>query len=176
MNALLPSKPWLGIMLVTLVGTAGCAQSGAANSVSLTAPSSASNSAAALPIQPQVAPGASYDATGSWFGVLTLVNGTPFGSGTLALVQDADGNIVGTGVPANEDPHTYTFTRVSARGGTIVYRSSITAPAPGPSGCATDVSGVAELNIGTNTIEAHRVSGTVDDCSVVAFAVHLTRQ
>lgn len=176
----------LSFLFVVIVGafilSVGCAPSGTGGSaVALTAPSPVSAGASASlsqlsTIGTQAGPGAGYDATGLWDGVLTLLNGDPFGEGVLALTQDGNGNITGTGVPVEEDPGTYTFTRISATGGTIVYRFSITSPDPPGPECARNLSGLAQLHTRTNTIEVHRVAGTIDDCSNAAFSITLTKQ
>ena len=62
---------WLGVLLLLIVGTAGCAEFGAENAALPTAPSSLSAGSLASLSQSSVVtlaagPGASYDATGSW--------------------------------------------------------------------------------------------------------------
>jgi hypothetical protein len=62
---------------------------------------------------------------------------------------------------------------------TIPYRLSIISP-PDPGGpqpqCGRNLSGLAQLNTKKNTIEADRVTGTIDDCSTVTLSLTLTKQ
>jgi hypothetical protein len=164
-----------------ILSAAGCAQSG--TSSGLTAPSALASGASDSSQQSSAisqlgAPGVNYNATGSWFGVLTFTHPLDHGEGLMDIVQDGSGNLTGTG---DGDPGTYTFTRTRATGGTISYQLSITSPDPDGGGpqCGRNISGLAQLNPTTNTIQARRLTGTAETetgCDAVEFSMVLTKQ
>lgn len=153
-----------------LFASVSCSQSGTSgNSAAPTAPSPLSAGATSTAAQP----GPAYNATGSWFGEYALwKNGPIVGEGYVDLVQDANGNITGTGNPPAQDCATYAFTRVGDGAPTIRYRVVIS---PIGQQCQRSLTGLAELNINANVIEAH-LTGTADDGSRVNVSWTLTKQ
>lgn len=163
----------LGALLALLLVAVGCSQSGTTRSVdALTTPSPLSAGATSTAAQP----GPSYDATGSWFGEYALwKNGPVVGEGYLDLVQDADGNLRGTGNPPAEDCHSYAFTRVGDGAPRIRYRVVISPISPSPQ-CQGKLSGLAELDTTAHTIKGHLTGNTDDGSSRLNVSVMLSRQ
>ena len=168
----------VGVLVVGVFGVVGCSQmSMSGDTASPTGPSAvlgAKTTVAAAASGPSAGPGATYNATGLWSATITR-DGEHFGEGVHAFTQDAEGNIVGVGTEHPEDPEfdpgTYTFTRLGAgQGARTQYRLTITSPDPPGPDCGRNLSGVAQLNPATNTIEARRVTGTVDNCSTMTLA------
>ena len=167
-----------------ILSAAGCTQSG--TSAGPTAPSALASGASgssqqSAAIGPLAAPGVDYNATGSWFAVLTFKDPEDHkvhGEGVMDIVQDVSGNLTGTG---EDDPGTYTFTRIRVTGGRTSYQLSITSTDPDGGGpqCARNISGSASLSPTRNTIEARRLTGTAETetgCQTVDFSMVLTKQ
>lgn len=168
------TSPWRYSVLLTgglgiLLASVSCSQPGAGSAATPTAPSPLSAGATSAAAQH----GPTYDATGTWFGEYALwKNGPVVGEGHVDFVQDADGNITGTGNPPEEDCATYALTRLGDGGATIRYRVDIS---PIADLCQRNLHGVAELDTAANTIEAH-LTGTADDGSRVNVSWMLTKQ
>lgn len=159
MKASRHSRRWLNsLFVVTFSGlmlSVSCAQpSTAPTGVALTSPSAFSASGT------EAKPGSSYDASGTWSGV---ISGDLNGSGTLTLAQDSHGNISGT----DDGGHVYTFKHL----GPGSYKLSVVSPEP----CPTDLSGSAQLDTVTNTIVAH-ISG-IAEClpNIVNLTITITK-
>ena len=153
-------------MLVLAATAVGCSQAGTPLN-RLTAPSAVFEGSLA-------AQGEAYDATGAWDAILTFPDGDT-GSGVLNIVQDANGDLIGTG---EGDPGTYTFRRNgNGTGDKVRYRLTIVSPDPGvPGECGRDIAGQAILDTQTHTMETHNLKGVIDDCSTIEFSITLTRQ
>jgi hypothetical protein len=141
------STRWFGVFLLSIVGTAGCAQPGTGIPASPMAPSLASGSVSSAATS--LAPGASYDGSGLWHLIYVGRNLTDHQVLTLELdatfTQDANGNL-----HASEDITVVTLTRRGS-GRTITYDMSVFESHPS---CNTELSGTAEIDTSTNTLKA----------------------
>jgi hypothetical protein len=167
------SKGSVGALLLTVVGTVGCAQPGSSNQASAMAPSSVTSGAALSAPQSgttaQAGPGASYDASGTYIVEAGLKrNGEPFSDpDQITLTQDGAGNLHGV-IPGGH-PTSVTLVRRGS-GQTIEYDMSVFEP---HTQCNTVLSGQAQLNTKTGVMKAH-LSGIEQDCENVDYFITAT--
>ena len=154
----LPAR-WFGFSLLVIAGTVGCGQSGTGDPASLTAPS-----AVTAPTSAQGAP-VPYDASGDWLGsfvITTLSGGEVLFSGDgeiLTFTQDSDGNLHAG--PLEEGGEFTLVRRGKGFGPKVSY--DISWLEPSSSGCPEDLSGVAQIDVATNTLTA-RLTGVLEGC------------
>jgi hypothetical protein len=135
--------------------------------------SATSSSSTAVHAGPQA-----YDATGLWFGTF-FVGEQQIGEGVHAFTQSPSGSLVAVGTEAPDDPErdhrTYTFKRVgSPHGAARTFRLTIAGQGPDEP-CATDLSGHAQLNTGTDVIEG-TATGVIPNCATATVTIKWVKQ
>ena len=141
---------WFGFLLVVMVGTVSCSQSGAPDAarMSLTAPSSfpqvAANTDSSV-ASPRARPSTTYNATGEWHWVVSI-RGQIVDVADFELVQDGNGTITSLGEGEGE---LFTFTRMAITPQGIRYTVTLTG---GGEPCDADLRGTAVLDTVTDTI------------------------
>jgi hypothetical protein len=108
------------------------------------------------------APGASYDASGSWHLIIdeTVAGQDHHEESDVTFVQDPHGNITITEIPS------VTLLRHSV-GKKILYKMTVFEPHPS---CNTDLSGTAQIDTTTNTFDA-KLSGIEEGCDKAQLTV-----
>jgi hypothetical protein len=157
----------LTILLLTLVGSVGTLQAGAAPSL---VPPSASSAVPGV-FAPMSGAGASYNATGVWRLVITdQRSGEVYDDVDTLLTQHPDGTITFCGECEGE---LFTLTpRGGGQGAVVPYELSYFGEG---SPCNASLSGAARLDARKDTITAHGVRGISDDCSRLLVSIALTR-
>jgi hypothetical protein len=173
------SLRWFSFLLLVMLATVSCSQSGAhgAGALSPTAPSSfdlgapdISSGVVTTRVGP---PSTSYDATGSWHWVATY-QGQIIDVADFDLDQDANGTITSLGEGEGE---LFTFTRMAITPRGIRYTVTLTG---GGEPCDADLRGTAVLDTTTDTITGTLSGKTPSDdqttCETVGGATFvLTR-
>jgi hypothetical protein len=149
------------VVFIAALFVVGCSQSPSPSvAAGLTAPTSL-----------QAAP-ASYDASGTWHSrfVFTTMSGEEVlsGEGEVTFTQDLDGNFI---IPTEQDGQTTFLRRGTGFGAKVTYDVSLFEPSS--SGCPEDMSGVAQIDVATNTLEA-RLTGVLEGCSGIQLVLTLT--
>ena len=108
----------------------------------------------------QGAPMSTYNASGTWRGTIGPHHGDGSFESDVVLVQDSDGNIIGTPVDPN-DPAVLSLRRLGGPGRVITYAATLS----NPQSCQL-MTGTARLDTETETLTAN-VQGTTDQCEQV---------
>ena len=151
-------RPFPWVLLVLAAFAVGCAQSAP------TSPSQTGNSEDVSVTAQAAAPGASYNAGGSWHfrAIARWQNGAVFNDeGDITFTQDVDGNLHGTTGNAQ-----LTLTRLGS-GRTIAYRMSVFEP---HTGCNTELSGTAQIHTATDLLQA-KLAGIEQNCERAEVSV-----
>ena len=141
------------VVLIATSFVVGCAQGPSA---------SVAPSAVTAPTSAPAAP-APYDASGPWDAsfVITSISGEELLSGEadITFTQDSDGNL--HAVNPEEGTQITLLRRGKGLGPKVTYDISIFEPSS--SGCPEDLSGVAQIDVATNTLTA-RLIGVLEGC------------
>jgi len=157
------ASPTAAVVFVAMFIVAGCAQtpSPTAPSASVTAPASA-----------QVTP-VPYDASGTWHVsvVISSISGEVLltAEGDPTFTADSDGNL--RSVNEEEGTQTTLIRRGPGFGPKITYAASSFEPSS--SGCPEDLSGIAQIDVATNTLTA-RLTGVLEGCQNNTVVMSIT--
>ena len=161
------SLRWFGFPLLAFLSSVGCSQLDG-DTASLTAPSLGPSALQSDIATTMARPSISYDATGTWHEVVTILRGNVQGEAVNVEITHTNGTLTHCGECEGE---LWTFTPLAVTPNSVIYSVTVTADDVPP--CA-HISGQARLNIATETITG-TVSGKNEECEPFAASVVLTR-